>query len=79
MLPKQSVHAYVCVRIEKLRLQILPTSCMHERAYHLNVLFKYITLHVICAGHAPPPAMPQSSGGGGFLSGLMGSVAQGEL
>lgn len=28
--------------------------------------------------HAPPPAMPQSGGGGGMLSGLMGTVAQGE-
>jgi len=33
----------------------------------------------LAAHHAPPPAMPQQSSGGGFLSGLMGSVAQGEL
>ena len=53
------------------------------RAWAVNVNLITKECPLLCftrhaATHAPPPAMPQSSGGGGFLSGLMGSVAQGE-
>lgn len=65
--------------VEKLSQHIKTVMRESHDQPHPLLPLNIFVFSACSAAHAPPPAMPQqASGGGGFLSGLMGSVAQGK-